>query len=601
MVSSVQVQNMGAFREMAAEFRACHSNPVNVALHFVTTPGGIMGGLGLINATQGSPAMSSVLTALYALALVAQLPLRLWAVNTCLLAALAVGAVLLNLTMIQAAVLLLVSYIGQELAHIITSEVTYQSTYIQKSGGFQQLLMHTYYLLPLCLDAACHCNAGSVWFVSHNDVLTCKLEAPEEKEAMKTVTNWVVSQSPSTEHTTHWWYTSLPEKAYEAFKTVVDSPTIYDMFYSRFPKITYAVEPIDKMNEIYVASDKHNLNSDTVFYMEHVDGPWVLYPFCHVYRCICAMNTNVQILTEFNNIPSKDLLSDGLVSGLDFNREVHRIANHPTNKNNSHRITLKNHYVVYPKILGPYGRFLAHITTQYNFAARRLFLNTIKTETITSRIGAFIVLAGTQGMFMMQQYLGFPNVLYVSIMALIDAFVLPGRNIFLISTSFIHYCMYMAHFYRRYGLAHGTFVRNAIFFKCVSIGQLAVMYLRHFELDVISIAMLLVGYGLSASAAAAIGLDRTYFGSEMGIYKPKWITAFPYSLGIPHPMIVGSIIGLLGFYKLAGIREAFPWLVPVHVALYAAHCLQEHFEIHTSKSWEECTKGLLVPPLHGRD
>jgi hypothetical protein len=355
------------------------------------------------------------------------------------------------------------------------------------------------------------------------------------------------------------------------------------------------------MNEIYVASDKHNLNSDTVFYMEHVDGPWVLYPFCHVYRCICAMNANKQILTEFNNIPSKDLLTDGLVSGLDFNREVHRIANHPTDHNTSHRITLKNHYLVYPKCLQSYGRYLAYLTYSYNYAARALFLSTIKTESLSSKFGAFVVLAGTKSMFILQQYLGFPNILYVSTVALIDAFALPNRSFFLIATSFIHYCMYMAHYYRRYGLAHGTFVRNAVFFKCVAVGQLAILYIRNYTFDPVSIALLIFGYGLSASAAAAIGLDRTYFGAEMGIYKPKWISAFPYSLGIPHPMIVGSITGLLGFHKLAGIREAFPWLVPAHVALYAAHCLQEHFQIHTRKSWEECTKGLLVPPFHGRN
>ncbi|XP_075264781.1 uncharacterized protein LOC142356913 [Convolutriloba macropyga] len=469
--------------------------------------------------------------------------------------------------------------------------------------------MHTYYLLPLCLDAACHSNVLSVWFVAHNDVLSCKLQSPEEQSAMQTISSWVISQSPSTEHTTHWWYelpgkpgtSPLPEQTYQAFKTIVESPTMREMFFARFPKCSYEVVPIPAMNEIYVASDKHNLNSDTVFYMEHVDGPWVLYPFCHVYRCMCAMNENKQIYTEFNNVPSRDLLSNGLVTGLDFNREVHRIANHPTDTNNGHRITLKNHYLVYPKILAPYGRLLAYLTSRYNFAARALFLNTIKTQSVMSKIGAFFVLAGTQTMFMTQQYLGFPNLVYVAACALIDAFVLPGRNFFLISTSFIHYCMYIANFYRRYGLCHGIFVRNVIFFKIVAISQLAVMYVRNFEFDPISIALLVLGYGLSSAAAAAIGLDRTYFGSEMGIYKPKWISGFPYSLGIPHPMIVGSITGLLGFYKLAGIREAFPWLVPVHVALYTTHCLQEHFEIHTSKSWEECTKGLLAPIYQGKE
>eukprot|EP00191_Tetraselmis_sp_GSL018_P008711 CAMPEP_0177600912 /NCGR_PEP_ID=MMETSP0419_2-20121207/13934_1 /TAXON_ID=582737 /ORGANISM="Tetraselmis sp., Strain GSL018" /LENGTH=588 /DNA_ID=CAMNT_0019094053 /DNA_START=70 /DNA_END=1833 /DNA_ORIENTATION=- len=588
---------MAPFSEMAAEFRPCHSNPVNVALHLVTTPAGIVSTLCLLNASQGgSPALSCALTALYGLALVAQLPLACGSVSSALLAAAAAAAALwLPLSALQSALLLAAAYGGQELAHVITGEVTYQSTYIKKSGGLQQLLMHTYYLLPLCLDAACHSNFLTVWFVAHNDVLTCRLETPEERAAMRTITDWVISQSPSTEHTTHWWYQRLPGRAHAAFKAVIESPTIRAMFECRFPHEAYAVEPIDGMNEIYVASDKHSLNSDTVFYMEHVDGPWVLYPFCHVYRCICSMNENSQILTQFNNVPAEDLLTDGLVSGLDFNREVHRIANHPTNRNTGHRITLKNHYLVYPRVLRPYGRLLGRLTTAYNVAARNLFLSTIKTETLASRLGAWLVLGGTQAMFLTQQYVGFPNLLYVACLAAADRLLLPGRNVFLVGTSFVHYCMYMSHFYRRYGLAHGTFVRNAVFFKCLAVGQLALMYLRSFEPDPVSAALLVAGYGLSASAAAAIGIDRTYFGSEMGIYKPKWISAFPYSLGIPHPMIVGSVVGLLGFHKLAGVRAAYPWLVPAHVAFYAAHCLQEHFGIHTRKSWEECTRGLLVP------
>jgi hypothetical protein len=50
------------------------------------------------------------------------------------------------------------------------------------------------------------------------------------------------------------------------------------------------------------------------------------------------------------------------VAGLDFNREVHNIANHPTDHNAGHRITLKNHYIVYPTILKPYGLLLARLT-----------------------------------------------------------------------------------------------------------------------------------------------------------------------------------------------------------------------------------------------
>jgi hypothetical protein len=58
------------------------------------------------------------------------------------------------------------------------------------------------------------------------------------------------------------------------------------MFTDRFRPDAYAIVPIPAMNEIYVASSHHNHNSDTVFYTQHCDGPWSVFPFCHVYRCM---------------------------------------------------------------------------------------------------------------------------------------------------------------------------------------------------------------------------------------------------------------------------------------------------------------------------
>jgi len=69
-------------------------------------------------------------------------------------------------------------------------------------------------------------------------------------------------------------------------------------------------------------------------------------------------------------------------------------------------------------------------------------------------------------------------------------------------------------------------------------------------------------------------MDRTYFGVELGLYEPKWVSSFPYNV-IPHPMIVGSILGLLGIHKMAGMQAAMPYLVPGHVAMYMAHLSQE--------------------------
>ena len=91
--------------------------------------------------------------------------------------------------------------------------------------------------------------------------------------------------------------------------------------------------------------------------------------------------------------------------------------------------------------------------------------------------------------------------------------------------------------------------------------------------------MIASGYVVSILATNALGVDRTYFAAELGLVKPKWIDQFPYGY-IPHPMIVSQIWALLGFFKAAHFRAEAPYVVPVHVALYTVHMLQEHFDIY---------------------
>jgi hypothetical protein len=70
-------------------------------------------------------------------------------------------------------------------------------------------------------------------------------------------------------------------------------------------------------------------------------------------------------------------------------------------------------------------------------------------------------------------------------------------------------------------------------------------------------------------------MSRTYFGAELGIVPPARIEAAPYGL-VPHPMILGSLIALLGVQLQPELRAAHPWLAPAHAALYLIHLAQEH-------------------------
>jgi hypothetical protein len=45
-------------------------------------------------------------------------------------------------------------------------------------------------------------------------------------------------------------------------------------------------------------------------------------------------------------------------------------------------------------------------------------------------------------------------------------------------------------------------------------------------------------------------------------------------------MIVSQIFALLGLYKAAHFRQEWPYVVPIHIALYVVHMMQEHFDIY---------------------
>ena len=89
-----------------------------------------------------------------------------------------------------------------------------------------------------------------------------------------------------------------------------------------------------------------------------------------------AVNENKQVETIFPMEGSGSCLSDGDVVGFDYHREIHIIRDLPT-RNTDRRVTMKLHYVVYPRCFGFLGRFLAKLASFYNWAARNLFLNTI--------------------------------------------------------------------------------------------------------------------------------------------------------------------------------------------------------------------------------
>lgn len=130
--------------------------------------------------------------------------------------------------------------------------------------------------------------------------------------------------------------------------------------------------------------------------------------------------------------------------------------------------------------------------------------------------------------------------------------------------SFWHYYLYWLAF--TFGaVSFGVFKRDAIAMKTASVAALATVYLAA-PLDLSSLAVIAAGILLNLGAAAALGVDRTYYGHEVAGLPPRRITAFPYSV-TNHPMILGNVAAFGGTLINPGFRELWWPLACLHVAL----------------------------------
>ena len=575
---------MKTFAATATEFRRYHSNSFNVALHLVTTPVAMASAMAMLETRWGAASARGAFWAYAAATMATNAGEGVKVATTvawAMIARLAGAMCASGMTMWGMMGVFAAAYAGQEAAHAATGEKTYQASYMKFTNWPALLVEHTFYLLPLCLDAVMHMDESFLsWIVAHNYVVRGKLTSAEDRAAMKTIERFVTEEDPDRSCTAHWWHTRLAPKEKDAFTHIAHSAPVEKMFAERFRPDAWVVKPVYGMNEIYVASSHHNNNSDTVFYMEHIDGPWAVYPFCFLYRCMLAVNENVKVETIFTQEGSGGCLSDGDVVGFDFHRAIHVIADRPV-ATPDRRITMKLHYCVYPKCFGPFGEALLHLSVMYNTVARKLFLNTIK-PTGFWRFMAFMVLAVTNGAFLVSKYAGINNIASVAAIYAAGKYIHP--YFFFAVTSYTHYCMYIATYHVREGINFGMFKRNVMFWKSLALTHLGLTYLKHFEFDIVSIAMIVCGYGLSTAATVALGIDQTYFGVELGKVKPNFVHGFPYNV-VPHPMIIGSMVGLLGFHKMAGFRAALPYAIPVHCAMYFVHMCQEQFNDIYAANW----------------
>jgi hypothetical protein len=550
------------------EFLTGHRRALNVGLHLLTTPLGLLASVSLIYLVASSLAVGVVVA--YALALAIFLPLRVWSVTAAVLTVLAAATVVWPLGLVSSLVLFAVAYVLQEVAHLLTGEKTLQSTYMSSRTWWLQMSEHAFFLLPLVLAAAFRCEESIFSFlIPRNMLFSTKLDARKFAAQLECIRKFAASEQLSEFTTTHHWQEELRGDERGAFDALASADAILSML-RRFYGDRYAIDILPGMNEVYVSAPATVVSSDRVFYTPHVDGPLPIYPMAAVYRCLLATNDNAHVHTHFPmsgstyDHPTSFTLSTGDAVAFDYHREPHYVTSDDQPQSNR-RISLKLHYLIYPKRLGPYGRALGRMTTWYNARSRGIFLDTISPDSCFARLKTVGLLLCTAMFQLIVRTIGWGNLLYVSACAMLSVLFSDARPM-LVGTSFVHYFLYAGVMADRENVSIVRFKRNAMFFTALSFAQLLGCYLYFFQADLMSLGLIGIGFGL-ATWATALGINRSYFGAELGHLPPHRVHPLTYRL-LPYPMIVGALFGLVGIHLLKPFREHLSWFVPAHIALY---------------------------------
>ena len=562
---------------LCKEFLRCHRRPINMMLHLVTTPLGLFGLLALLHvANTLAPA---VFILAYTAVLICLIPAKVWLATSAVLAALLWAVYFLAPGWGVASACLLLGYLGQDLAHWFAHERTLQSTYAGKTGMASRLIEHTALLLPVLLTISSRRRQSPFrLLVSRKAVLCTRLSSPSQREDLEEIRHWVRVSQPDLTQSTHWWQRDLSAEQRQAFDRLSRDEDLMSMI-RRFHGPGYIVEPVHDMNELYVTGPPKASTSDTVFYMGHVDGPWAVFPGARLYRCMVAASPNAQVTTHYPmsgtgyDNPEGYRLETGDAVAFDFNRELHYITREPSPHQSEPRVNLKLHFVAYPASLPWYGKLLATLSSDYDIRARNLFLQTIDPDRVWQKLKTKWVLVWTKIFEMAVRYVGWTNLAYVLLMGVIS-WGLKDSRWFIATTSFVHYGIYLGTYRETSPVAFGIFRRNAVFFKTLALFQLFSLYTIHFSGNWLSLGIVAAGFSLATYATVVLGMNRSFFSSELGFDPPELIMRFPYGI-VPHPMVLGAMAGIAGMSLVPDLRASYAWLLLGHLLCYAVVLSQE--------------------------
>ena len=254
---------------------------------------------------------------------------------------------------------------------------------------------------------------------SSRRILSTNITDTETENAFEHLKKWALQNMENNSISQHWWYSELDVAIRQWMDVCTSSNKITSMFNSIFEPLLYNVEIIPEMNEIYISGENRTneyMQSDRVFFIPHIDGPFIWMPFVSVYRCMIGLNENTRIITHFPIHSENKKVQMGDVLAFDYNREIHYISvcssdGDKRGVDDEPRVALKIHYCIYPKCMYWLGMCMYSLNVTYNRTLRGLFLETIQPNTYISRLKGSIVVIATHTYVSIERYIGYRNLL----------------------------------------------------------------------------------------------------------------------------------------------------------------------------------------------
>jgi len=207
--------------------------------------------------------------------------------------------------------------------------------------------------------------------------IKCIIFNKNEIEALNAINLFINNATHILSNTFHEFESNLPSHIINFINIIKDGTIKYQILLNNNNTdiIKVGILPISEMNELYISSIGAG-GSDKVFETDHLDGPFFFLPFCKVYRCIACINANSSIYTSFPITGEKYFLQKNEFLAFDYNRDVHSICRDSSIIDDSSRILLKLHYIVYPTYLPMFVvHFYTKLHVKYNNFMRYMFIH----------------------------------------------------------------------------------------------------------------------------------------------------------------------------------------------------------------------------------